>query len=67
MNNLQILPGATLSVKIGIGYGPCSLLYVGGVFDRSESFTIGEALMLALRSEGCATSGGQIIVAHAAF
>ena len=56
-----------VSVQIGIGYGPCSLLYVGGVFGRSESFTIGAALMLALRSEGQATAGGQIIVAEPAF
>ena len=67
MNNLQILPGATLSVKIGIGYGTCALLYVGGVFRRSESFTIGESLMWALGSEGQATGGGQIIVAESAF
>ena len=40
---------------------------MGGVFDRNESFTIGEALAWALRSEGHATSGGQIIVADAAF
>ena len=64
---MQILPGTTLSVKIGIGYGKCALLYVGGVFGRSESFTIGEALMFALRSEGMATQGGQIIVAESCF
>ena len=37
------------------------------MFGRSESFTIGEALMWALRSEGQALGGGQIIVAEAAF
>ena len=42
-------------------------MYVGGVFRRSESFTIGEALMQALKSEGNASSGGQIIVAEEAF
>ena len=40
---------------------------MGGVFSRSESFTIGEALMLALHSEGMAESGGQIIVAEPCF
>lgn len=53
--------------QIGIGYGPCSLLYVGGVFGRSESFTVGQALLLALGSEGQATGGGQIVVAEPAF
>ena len=67
MNNLQMLPGVTLSVKIGIGYGTCALLYVGGVFGRSESFTIGEALIQALRSEGQATGGGQIIVSESCY
>ena len=41
---MQIMPGIKLSVKIGIGYGPCALLYVGGVFQRSEFFAIGDAL-----------------------
>lgn len=40
---------------------------MGGVFSRSESFTIGEALVWALKSEGNATGGGQIVVAEAAF
>jgi len=58
---------SSLSVKIGIGYGKCALLYVGGVFKRSEFFTVGESLTLALGSEECATAGGQIIVAEAAY
>jgi hypothetical protein len=49
---------SSLSVKIGIGYGDCSLLYVGGVFGRAEFFTVGDALTYALKSEGCCTSGG---------
>jgi len=40
-----------LSVKIGISYGKCALLYVGGVFDRAEFFTVGSALTHALKSE----------------
>jgi hypothetical protein len=68
MGNLVILEGVSgLSVKIGIGYGKCALLYVGGVFNRAEFFTVGEALKYALKSEGCATNGGQIIVAGKAF
>ena len=44
-----------MSVKIGIGFGKCALLYVGGLFNRSEYLTIGPALLDALGSEGCAT------------
>ena len=40
---------------------------MGGVFGRSESFTIGEALSWALKSEGQASGGGQIIVAEPCF
>mgnify|MGYP000415453530 CR=1 FL=1 len=38
-------------IQIGIGYGKCALLYVGGVFDRSEYFTVGSSLTNALSSE----------------
>lgn len=65
---MVILKGvSSLSVKIGIGYGKCALLYVGGVFNRAEFFTVGEALKLALKSEGNASGGGEIIVAEKAF
>ena len=47
-----------LSVKIGIAFGKCALLYVGGVFQRSEFFTVGYALTKALESEENATAGG---------
>lgn len=53
--------------QIGIGYGKCALLYVGGVFNRAEFFTVGSALTYALKSEGQATEGGQIIVSETAF
>lgn len=56
-----------MSVKLGIGYGPCSLLYVGGVFGRAEFFTVGPALTWALKSEGMAEAGGQILVSDSAF
>jgi predicted amino acid racemase len=52
---------------LGIGYGECALLYVGGVFGRAEFFTIGTALVYALRSEAQATAGGQILVSETAF
>jgi hypothetical protein len=53
MNNFTVIQDvSSLSVKIGIGYGKCSLLYVGGVFGRAEFFTVGPALTYALKSEG---------------
>jgi hypothetical protein len=52
---------------MGIGYGKCALLYVGGIFNRSEFFTVGESHVWALKSEGCALGGGEIIVAESAF
>ena len=68
MNNKKITNKVTsLSVKIGIGFGKCALLYVGGLFNRSEYLTIGPALLSALGSEGCATGGGQIVISDTAF
>lgn len=64
MHSRQIMPGITLSVKIGIGYGECGILYVGGVFNRAETLTVGEALLQALKSEGMATGGGQIVISQ---
>ena len=37
------------------------------MFNREENFTVGAALVDALKSEGLATSGGQVIVAHSAY
>ena len=67
MNNLQILPGTTLSVKMGIGYGKCGILYVGGIYHRSETLTVGEALVQALKSEGMTQGGGEVIIAEPCF
>jgi hypothetical protein len=68
LNNKKILANVTnLQVKIGISFGKCALLYVGGVFDRAEFFTVGSALTNALKSEEQATEGGQIIVSDTAF
>lgn len=71
MNNKKIIANVTsLKVKvsslylfqtflqIGIGYGKCAILYVGGVFNRSEFFTVGPGLEKALESEGHAEEGG---------
>ena len=52
MHNLVIMADVSaLQVKMGIGFGTCALLYVGGVFQRQEFFTVGAALTFALDSE----------------
>ena len=35
---------------MGLGFGHCGILHVGGVFKRVEYFCIGEGLSLALRA-----------------
>lgn len=45
-------------MQIGVAYGECAILYVGGVFNRNETLTVGEALVNALKSEGQAKAGG---------
>ena len=52
---------------MGVAYGECAILYVGGVFSRNETLTVGPALMNALRSEGCTTDGGQVVVHESCF
>ena len=68
LNNKKIMSNITnLSVKvshhsshiqIGIGIGKCALLHVGGVFNRAEFFTIGDALTQCMACEGDCTAGG---------
>lgn len=53
--------------QIGVGYGKCAILYVGGVFNRVETLTVGDALVDALKSEGQASAGGQIYVSESCF
>lgn len=53
--------------QIGVGYGKCALLYVGGILNRAEFLTVGPALTQALSSEGMAKQGGQTIVSDEAF
>ncbi len=50
--------------QIGIGYGKCGLLHVGGIFKRGEYLLVGEALKQALGCEGNCTEGGQIVVSR---
>ena len=31
-------------IKIGLGYGQCAIVHVGGVFKRVEYFLVGDSL-----------------------
>ncbi|CAD8086258.1 unnamed protein product [Paramecium primaurelia] len=67
LNNTTILEDIKLSVKIGFGIGDINIIYVGGVFGRSEYLATGDPLTQAFKSEHHATSGGQIIVSQEVF
>ena len=68
LNNKRIMQNVSrLSVKIGLGVGKCGLLHVGGIFDRTEFFAVGEALSQALESEHACTHGGQVIISAAGW
>ena len=65
-HNMEIIKGAiTLSVKIGIGYGQSSLLFVGGEFGRIEYLMTGPALKQAFDCESYAEPGDVIISSEA--
>ena len=42
-------------------------MYAGGVFQRYETLTVGEALIQALKAEGLAEGGGDVIVSDPCF
>lgn len=62
-----ILENIKLSVKIGFGVGDINIIYVGGVFDRSEYLATGDPLIQAFSSEHCASKGGETIVSQEVF
>ena len=64
LNNLDMGIGNRLSVKVGLGFGDCSIFYGGGTFKRSEYLIVGSAMKQACSAECHATQGGQIIVSE---
>ena len=64
LNNLEIVKGKFLSVKIGLGVGQCHILFVGGLFGRCEYLCVGEAMRQACESETHASGGGQILMSE---
>ncbi|CAD8085181.1 unnamed protein product [Paramecium sonneborni] len=67
LNDTCILPDLKLSVKIGFGIGDINIIYVGGVYNRSEYLATGEPLMQAFQSEHCAKKGGETIVSKEVY
>ena len=56
LHEAQFARGVKFSIKIGIGVGYVNVLYVGGMYGRSEYVTTGEALTQAFKCEaecGC--------------
>jgi hypothetical protein len=43
-------------INIGLGFGECAVMHVGGVFKRVEYFLVGDSLAQALRSLHLSTS-----------
>jgi adenylate cyclase 10 len=58
LDDTAILENIRLSVKIGFGVGDINIIYVGGVFGRSEYLATGEPLKQAFQSEHYADRGG---------
>lgn len=56
--------GKILSVKVGLGFGKCKVLLVGGKFDRFECLVVGEAMRQACTSECHCKSGGETVVSE---
>ena len=64
LNDLEIIEGKKLSVKIGLGIGQCHILFVGGLFGRCEYLCVGECMRQACESETHSERGGQIIMSE---
>lgn len=57
MHNAKLQEDVTLSVKLGIGVGVCSIVHVGGVLSRMEYLATGSPLVQAFQSEHQAVAG----------
>ena len=64
LNNLEMVKGKILSVKVGIGLGDCKVLFVGGVLKRNEYLIVGEAMRQACASECHCHAGGETVVSE---
>ena len=64
LDKLEMSKGRILSVKIGLGFGTCKVLLVGGKFDRFECLVVGEAMRQACTSECHCKGGGETVVSE---
>ena len=64
LNDLEIIEGRKLSVKIGLGVGQCHILFVGGLFGRCEYLCVGECMRQACESETHSEHGGQVLMSE---
>ena len=67
LDGLEMIKGRKLSVKVGLGFGKCKILLVGGKFERFECLVVGESMRQACCSECHCTSGGQIVVCQSVY
>lgn len=52
LHRAELAEGVELSVKVGIGVGPVSVLHMGGMLNRLEYVAVGEPLVQAFNAEG---------------
>ena len=64
LNNLEIVKGKFLNVKVGIGVGKCHILFIGGLFNRFEYLCVGECMRQACEAETHSSGGGQILLSE---
>ena len=67
LDKLEMIQGRVLSVKVGLGFGECKVLLVGGIFDRFECLVVGESMRQACSSECHCQGGGEVVVCESVY
>ena len=67
LDKLEMIQGRILSVKVGLGFGECKVLLVGGIFDRFECLVVGESMRQACTSECHCQGGGEVVVCESVY
>jgi adenylate cyclase 10 len=67
LDKLEMIKGRILSVKVGLGFGECKVLLVGGIFDRFECLVVGESMRQACTSECHCKGGGEVVVCESVY
>ncbi|CDW76061.1 ph domain containing protein [Stylonychia lemnae] len=63
-NESQKIISQRTEIFMGLGFGHCGILHVGGVFKRAEYFIIGDGLSQALRSLRLTKSSDSVIISQ---